>query len=322
MGLEGLEIAKPRLNKQTLAIKKALKPKRQRKRAQDESNAPCESSQDLQIDAAEVPIEPQQVETYEGPLPGPQECQRAIDEYRLFLKDNIKLSANSINNSLTAIEHALKFMKVSIEKTARETWPQLNIRALTSYEEEGFVHAATKCKSRKDKALVLLLLDTGIKLGECAALNVDDVHLTAHTGRITVGGRTIILGADCRKALTMWLIERSKRFENEAEAALFLNLQGKRISTVSIDSAVRRVGRAALLDVSAQVLRDTCLTNLVRKGSDLTYLAYFCGHRSVESTFRRFNPLMEELGLKGAEGVQGEMATLDEESALFKVESV
>lgn len=315
MGLEGLEIAKPRLNKESQAIQKAEKQKRPRKRTRA-SAASADAAEAAVVQAADAVVQP--VEVFEGPLPGAREWQRAIDAYRLFLKESVKLSANSINNSLTAIEHVLKFMNVSIEKTVRETWPQLSIRALTSYEEEGFIHAAIQCNSTKDRALVLLLLDTGIKLGECAALNVDDVQLTAHTGKITINDeRTISLGGECRKALVMWLIERSRRFEDEGETALFLNMQGKRISTVSIDSAVRRVGRAAMLDVSAQVLRDTCLTNLVRKGTDLTSLAHFCGHRSVESTFRRFNPLMEELGVKE---VQNEIR-LKADAALFPVES-
>lgn len=235
-------------------------------------------------------------EVFEGPMPKAREWRKAIDEYRRFLKIKLELNANSINNCLTALEHVLKFMNVDVAKSERETWPQLNIRALTSYEERGFVNAALSCRSSKDQALALLMLDTGIKLGECASLNIDDIQVTAHTARITVrDGRSMSLGTEARQALLRWLIERSTRFEDGGESALFLNLQGKRISSVSIDAAVRRVGKAAKLNVSAQVLRDTCLANMVRKGKDMSAIARFCGHRNKESTSRRFNPLVLSL---------------------------
>lgn len=209
-----------------------------------------------------------------------------IDGYRTYLKSDLQSSPNSVNNSLTAIEHMLGFLSIEAPKVNRETWPKLAPRALTAQEQEQFVKAANQCKSSKDRALALLLINTGIKLGECAALNVDDVYVSAHTGKVVVkDGRTIPLNATARRALVQWLIDRSKRFGN-SETALFLNPQGQRISTVGIDLIVRKIGHVARLDLSAQVLRDTCLTNLVKNGNDLLLVAQIGGHRTIETTRR------------------------------------
>lgn len=209
-----------------------------------------------------------------------------IDGYRDYLKGDLQSSPNSVNNSLTAIEHMLGFLGIEVPKANRESWPKLAPRALTAAEQEQFLKAATQCKSSKDRALALLLLYTGIKLGECAALNVEDVYVSAHTGKVVVkDGRTIPLNANARRALVAWLIDRSKRFGN-TESALFLNPQGQRISTVGIDLIVRKIGHVARLDLSAQVLRDTCLTNLVKNGNDLLLVAQIGGHRTIETTRR------------------------------------
>jgi len=46
------------------------------------------------------------------------------------------------------------------------------------------------------------------------------------------------------------------------------------------------VGREAKRDLSAHVLRHTCLTNLVRRGNDLVLEASVAGHTRLETTRR------------------------------------
>jgi integrase len=50
--------------------------------------------------------------------------------------------------------------------------------------------------------------------------------------------------------------------------------------------AVRKVAADARLEISAHVLRHTCLTNLVRGGEDLVMVAELAGHRRLDTTRR------------------------------------
>lgn len=210
-----------------------------------------------------------------------------INSYREYLKSEHQASLNSINNSLTAIEDLFSFIGVDMGRVEREAWPKSTPRCLTQHEQEMFLNAVYRTKSSKDKAIVLLLLFTGIKIGECASLDIDDIYISAHTGRITVkDGRIIPLNTVARRALIQWLIDRHKKFGEGADRALFLNPQGKRISTVGIDLIVRKIGHKAHLNLSAQVLRDTCLSNLVKNGNDLLLVAQIGGHRTIETTRR------------------------------------
>lgn len=210
-----------------------------------------------------------------------------ITRYKEHLKNEHQSSHNSINNSLTAIEDLMNFSGIDIGAVERETWPKSTPKSLSRDEQERFVDAIFKTKSSKDRAIACILLYTGIKIGECVALDIDDIYITAHTGRITVkDGRVVPLNTVARRALVQWLIDRHKKFGETTERALFLNPQGNRLSTVGVDLIVRKIGHKAHLNLSAQVLRDTCLSNLVRNGNDLLLVAQIGGHRTIETTRR------------------------------------
>jgi site-specific recombinase XerC len=74
-------------------------------------------------------------------------------------------------------------------------------------------------------------------MGECAALNVDDVHVSARKGLVIVTSgkgetsREVPLNADVREDLSLWLKERTKRFPQIPEPALFL-AEPERATTV------------------------------------------------------------------------------------------
>ena len=54
----------------------------------------------------------------------------------------------------------------------------------------------------------------------------------------------------------------------------------------TIDHWIRNTARRAGLELSAHVLRHTCVTNLVRGGNDIVLVAELAGHRRLETTRR------------------------------------
>ena len=61
---------------------------------------------------------------------------------------------------------------------------------------------------------------------------------------------------------------------------------GGRLTPRAVDLVVRKVARAAGLGLSAHVLRHTCITKLVREGSDVVLVAELAGHRRLETKRR------------------------------------
>jgi integrase/recombinase XerC len=122
-------------------------------------------------------------------------------------------------------------------------------------------------------------------------LEEEDVSIAGRKNRIIVRSgkgdryREIPLNAEVREALREWIVERNQKFdEKKVDSALFLNPQGKRLSTASLDLIVRKIGQSCGVFLSAHVLRHTCLTNLVRNGNDLVIVAEIGGHKRLETT--------------------------------------
>ena len=165
-------------------------------------------------------------------------------------------------------------------------------RALEPAAQVAFLRAVERSRSARDRAIAHLLFYTGLRIGECAALDSDDVSISARKGLVVVrrgkgdAYREVPLNAAARASLAVYVRERAGRTDGAGEPALFLNPQGRRLSTRAIDLVVRELGRDAGLALSAHVLRHTCLTALVRNGNDLVLVAEIAGHRRLETTRR------------------------------------
>jgi site-specific recombinase XerC len=233
-----------------------------------------------------------------------EELTEQVEIYRNHLRDDLKLKASSINNSLAAISHFCTFLGRRAPMVDREQRECSIPRVLQIGEQIEFLRAIQRCNVKRDRAIALLFVNTGIRLSECVGLNISDarlaetnasIYLRKQIGRMsqrTQGtGRTIPLNAETREAIRCWLIERGKYLESDDEMALFVSNRGKRLSTASIDYIVRRLGWSAYLVVSAQVLRDTFLTKLAQSSRDPLLLSRIAGHNLEAS--RRYLPSHE-----------------------------
>lgn len=66
------------------------------------------------------------------------------------------------------------------------------------------------------------------------------------------------------------------------------------MSATSFDRISEKVGKTCGIDLSAHILRHTCLTNLVRNGTDLVLVAEIGGHRRLETTRRYALPSQDD----------------------------
>lgn len=224
----------------------------------------------------------------------------AVKEYKVHMKRKLKARPASVNSTLTAIDHFYDFLGMERSEVKREDLPQVAPRALEPAEQQSFLSAARRCRRKKDRAVVLLLFDSGIRIGECVALNVEDVPVNRRSGKVVVRSgkgdryREVPLNHRAREALLEWLAERRQRFGESGEDALFVNPQGRRMSPAGVDRIVRKVGKQAGIELSAHILRHSCLTNLVRKGNDLVLVAELGGHKRLETTRRYSLPTMQD----------------------------
>ncbi len=145
----------------------------------------------------------------------------------------------------------------------------------------------------RDRALVLLLADTGLRIGEVAALRVEDVDLVA--GRIWVrrgkGGksRVVFASAPVLEALQAYWASRSARPEDPA----FTDLEGQGLSADALKRLIRRLGQRAGVRIHAHALRHFFATQYLRNGGDPLTLKRLLGHSSL-AMVERYVQLVDE----------------------------
>jgi site-specific recombinase XerD len=236
----------------------------------------------------------------DDPLHTPFAHDYAVRDDKIYLETERQAKPTSVNLALAAIDLFYQFLGNDRPQVQRENLSAQAPRALKPEEHKAFLRAVERTSSVRDKALTPLLFYTAIRLGKCAALNLDDVHISSRMGIVIIRSgmgdtyREVPLNAEIREALRTWLKERNKRFPQTLEPTLFLNLKGKRLTTCAIDLIIRHIGADARLDLSTHVQRHTYLTSLVRSGNDLVLVAEIAGHRRLETTARYNLPSVED----------------------------
>jgi len=220
-----------------------------------------------------------------------------VRDYRTHLIDARQAKPASVNLTLAALDSFYRWIGLGPARIRRDDLPQAAPRALTVEQTRRLLRAAERAAHTgtaggvRDRAVVTLLLFTGLRIAELAALDLGDVAVSARKGLVTVRRgkgdrfRQVPLNTDARTALDAWLNRRTS-LPGSDSTALLLSLKGQRLSSRAIDLTVRRLAQDADLEASAHTLRHTCLTRLVRAGNDIVLVAELAGHARLETTRR------------------------------------
>ena len=144
-------------------------------------------------------------------------------------------------------------------------------------------------KQSRDKALFLLLLRTGMRIGELLDLQVYDIDLQErkiliHTGEKNSRGRVVYFSDDARVALTEWLKMRSP-----VKESLFYSAQRYNLSYAAVRSRFNKyLEKAGLTHKGYTIhqLRHTFATELLNAGMRIECLQVLLGHSNLEMTKR------------------------------------
>lgn len=126
--------------------------------------------------------------------------------------------------------------------------------------------------SRRDTAIVSLLLDTGIRRAECADLTLDDVDLEARCVRVLGKGRRVRVvpfGSKTARAIDRWLRVR----ESDTESLWLIGPQGVRLM-------LERRGEQAGVKLHAHLFRHTFAHNHLVNGGNEGDLMMLAGWKS------------------------------------------
>jgi len=145
---------------------------------------------------------------------------------------------------------------------------------------------------RRDVAMLELLYATGIRVGELAALDLDDIDDERRVLRVFGKGRKermVPFGQPASAALSRWLTDGRPHLRTEASGtALFLGARGGRIDQRAVRSVVhRRIAEVpGAPDLGPHGLRHSAATHLLEGGADLRSVQELLGHASLATTQR------------------------------------
>ena len=152
----------------------------------------------------------------------------------------------------------------------------------------------------RDTAIVVLLLDTGIRLSELIGINIKDVFFDENAFKVTRkgGSQAILYYSNYTKDILMRYFEQRKKIENEGEDkdALFLSLQNKRITHRAVEKLVKKYTRIVnpLKKISPHKFRSTFGTALYHNTGDIYLVADVLGHRDVNTTKKHYAAISED----------------------------
>src|SRR5262249_40430183 len=107
-------------------------------------------------------------------------------EYSQFLRDSAGSRLSSINTTLTAIDSFYRSLGLPTSTVKRERLLSNTPKVLNLEDKMRLLSCLGVSASVKERAVVLLFLSTGVRIGECVALDIHDVHIADHTGKIFV----------------------------------------------------------------------------------------------------------------------------------------
>lgn len=142
-------------------------------------------------------------------------------------------------------------------------------------------------KGIRDRAMLQVIYSTGIRVSELISLDVADVSVLENF--IQVGGRKvrrIHLTEEARQALVTYLTEVRTTMARDGEEALFVNIQGARMSRQGFWKLLKHYQEQAGIekDITPHMLRHSFAVHMLEHGAELRSVKEIMGHSDISST--------------------------------------
>jgi site-specific recombinase XerD len=147
-----------------------------------------------------------------------------------------------------------------------------------------------KMLAAQDRVILMLFLESGLRLGELAGLKTADVDLAGQRAMVREGkmskGRMVGFGPQTKKGLWRYL---GLRGDDSKHDALWITEEGRPLTKHGVQEVIRRLKRDADLEHvkgSVHKLRHTFATTYLRHTRDMKGCRLLLGHSSLAMTER------------------------------------
>ncbi|MBU2574119.1 MAG: tyrosine recombinase [Elusimicrobia bacterium] len=236
-----------------------------------------------------------------------------IEEYLWALRSVKKLKAASIFRKTEALRCFYRFMmlegKLPADPTRNFKAPRLAQRVprfISGRDMEKLLSfpARDKFARMRTMAAIELLYAAGLRISELLALRLEAVN--AQQGWMRVFGkgakeRIVPVHKAALETLKKYLALRQAKFGGRtADAEIFVNRDGRKLSRVQLWKDIVKLGREAdvAIEIYPHLFRHTFASHLVQGGADLRAVQEMLGHSSLNTT--QIYSHVEKSGVKAA----------------------
>ena len=231
-----------------------------------------------------------------------------VRSFLVHLDEELGLGGKTRSNAWTALssfwswaEHELGIEHVIRNRVARPSYKRAVIEAYSEADVKAMLfacdHAAgwstktgrsarvARPTANRDKAIIVTLLDTGVRASELCAFEVRDYN--ERTGRLFVRSgkgdkdRIVVLGHAGRRA--MWRYQADRDVARQGDPLLATRSNRHMDRTALLKLVQRMADRAGVAGATVHKFRHTFAVNFLRNGGNPLELQELLGHEDMET---------------------------------------
>lgn len=218
-----------------------------------------------------------------------------------------KVSLTTVNNYIRNIKVFFNYLKEQgyIKKDIVKNIKQFknNRKSKSFITDEQFVELlrhidTTKFHERRDYICIQLLLDTGMRIGECLEIKVEDIDINNRAiflpAKNTKGKRDryVYFSQIMSKELRRWIQYKDRYIESDY---LFCTTKGSLVLIRTFEKKLKDYGyRIGLKDIHPHQLRNNFAKRFLMAGGNIYTLSQILGHSSVKVTEQAYLDLTDE----------------------------
>ena len=210
---------------------------------------------------------------------------------------NKELSDSYLHSNARAIKTLIRFFHTEgyISKPITFDMPPIRKLNLPFLKSEDIPKILIECKTKRDQALFLFMVDSGLRRAEVCNLNWVDIDISSGLARVERGKggkpRSVVIGVKTRRAL---LAYRREINHNDSDP-LFQVRNGARLTPNGLRSLILRISQKSGIHFTPHSLRRTFATLSLKAGMNPLHLQGLLGHATLEMTRHYINMLDEDL---------------------------
>ncbi len=207
---------------------------------------------------------------------------------------NTGYTLKSVSRKTNSTKTFFKFLKVqeyiSDDPATLITHPKFQTKPPRILSKTEYAALRDACRNDvRTYAIVELLLQTGIRIGELARIRIDDVKITetGKNGELNVlpyegnPGRIVPLNKSAMEAVGNYLKIRPQT----KDRALFITKTGRPLLVRNIRSTIDRYFKIAeIQNAKVNDLRHTFVAHHLKKGASLVLVSKIAGHKRLSTT--------------------------------------